>query len=78
MAAAAAMEHNGAPIDVDMLGQLQEHWTGIQDALIADIDVGCGYHVYDGRTFKADRFRAVSDPGRHTLVGAHRDGAAEP
>jgi DNA polymerase I len=56
MAAAAAMEHNGVPIDVDMLGQLREHWTGIQDDLIADIDVGCGYRVFDGRTFKADRF----------------------
>ena len=56
MAAAAAMEHNGVPIDVDMLGQLREHWTGIQDELIADIDVGCGYRVFDGRTFKADRF----------------------
>lgn len=56
MAAAAAMEHNGAPIDVDMLGQLREHWTGIQDALIADIDVCCGYRVYDGRTFKVDWF----------------------
>jgi DNA polymerase-1 len=56
MTAAAAMEHNGVPIDVDMLGQLREHWTGIQDELIADIDVGCGYRVFDGRTFKADRF----------------------
>ena len=56
MAAAAAMEHNGVPIDVETLGQLREHWAGIQDRLIADIDVGCGYHVYDGRTFKADRF----------------------
>ena len=56
MAAAAAMEHNGAPIDVDMLGQLRGHWTGIQDALIADIDVCCGYRVFDGRTFKVDWF----------------------
>ena len=56
MTAAAAMEHNGVPIDVDMLGQLREHWTGIQDELIADIDIGCGYRVFDGRTFKADRF----------------------
>jgi DNA polymerase-1 len=56
MTAAAAIEHNGVPIDVDMLGQLREHWTGIQDELIADIDIGCGYRVFDGRTFKADRF----------------------
>jgi DNA polymerase I len=56
MAAASAMEHNGAPIDVAMLNQLREHWDGIQDALIADIDGVCGYGVYDGRTFKVDRF----------------------
>jgi DNA polymerase-1 len=56
MAAAAAMEHNGVPVDVATLGQLREHWDGIQDALIADIDGVCGYGVYDGRTFKADRF----------------------
>ncbi len=54
MAAAAAMEHNGVPIDVDTLGQVREHWGGIQDALIADID--SDYGVYDGRTFKTDRF----------------------
>ncbi len=57
MVAAAAMEDNGVPIDVATLGQLREHWDGIQDALITDIDVGCGYHVFDGRIFKADRFQ---------------------
>jgi DNA polymerase-1 len=56
MAAASAMEHNGVPIDVAVFGQLREHWPGIQDALIADIDGVCGYNVYDGRTFKTDRF----------------------
>ena len=54
MAATAVMEHNGVPIDVEALGRLREHWTGIQDELIADIDLE--YGVYDGRTFKADRF----------------------
>ena len=56
MTAAAAMEHNGVPVDVDMLGQLREHWTGIQDELIADIDIGCSYRVFEGQTFKANRF----------------------
>jgi DNA polymerase-1 len=54
MAAAAQMEHNGIPIDVSTLHQLQQSWTDIQDQLIADIDRD--YHVFDGRTFKADRF----------------------
>ena len=57
MAAAAAMEHNGVPIDVPALEQLRQNWTGIQDALIADIDAEFG--VYDGRTFKTERFEAL-------------------
>jgi hypothetical protein len=56
MAAAAAMEHYGIPIDVESLGRLREGWTGIQDQLIAAIDEN--YGVYDGRTFKAERFAA--------------------
>ena len=54
MAAAAAMEHNGTPIDVEMLERLREGWTGLQDQLIATIDRD--YGVYDGRTFKLERF----------------------
>jgi DNA polymerase-1 len=56
MAAAATMEHHGVPIDVPALHQLRQSWTDIQDQLIADIDAD--YGVYDGRTFKADRFAA--------------------
>ena len=53
MAAAAAMEHTGTPIDVETWARLQEGWTGIQDDLIRAIDV---YGVYDGRTFKSERW----------------------
>ena len=56
MAAAAAMEFAGTPIDVEMLAQLRAGWTDIQDQLIAAIDGD--YGVFDGRTFKADRFAA--------------------
>jgi len=52
MAAAAAIEFTGVPVDTAMLALLREHWTGIQDRLIAEIDAG--YGVFDGRTFKAD------------------------
>ena len=38
MAAAAAMEYNGVPIDVEMLERLRDGWTAIQDQLIAAID----------------------------------------
>ena len=38
MAAAARMERNGVPIDTDTLELLRQHWSDIQDQLIADID----------------------------------------
>jgi hypothetical protein len=54
MAAAAAMEHAGTPIDVSMLKVFRQRWTDIQDQLIAAIDAN--YGVFEGRTFKAERF----------------------
>ena len=54
MAAAAAMEYNGTPIDAEMLARLRQGWSGIQDQLIAAIDRD--YGVFEGRTFKLDRF----------------------
>jgi len=54
MAAAAAMEYAGVPIDVPMLELLREEWANIQDELIRAIDTS--YGVFDGRTFKADRW----------------------
>jgi DNA polymerase I len=56
MAAAAAMEYAGVPVDMEMLEHLRQGWTSIQDQLIAEIDGA--YGVFDGRTFKADRFVA--------------------
>jgi DNA polymerase family A len=54
MAAVAAMEQHGVPIDTEMLARVREHWEDIQDDLIAAIDTN--YGVYDGRSFKMDRF----------------------
>jgi hypothetical protein len=56
MAAVAAMEFAGTPIDTEMLAQLRAGWTEIQDQLITEIDGD--YGVFDGRTFKADWFAA--------------------
>ena len=53
MAAAAAMEHYGTPIDVETRARLREGWTGIQDDLIRAIDV---YGIYEGRAFKSERW----------------------
>jgi hypothetical protein len=54
MAAAAAMEFNGVPIDVPTLELLREHWTDIQDDLITTIDAD--YGVFEGRSFRAQRW----------------------
>ncbi len=54
MAAVARMEHTGVPIDVETLDLFRRNWDRIKDQLITDVDIGFG--VYDGRTFKQDRF----------------------
>ena len=54
IAAASAMELAGVPIDTAMLGCLRQGWADIQDQLISDLDAD--YRVFDGRTFKHDRF----------------------
>jgi hypothetical protein len=56
MATVAGIEHNGTPIDVVERELLGEGWAFIQDQLIAEIDVA--YGVYEGRTFKRERFEA--------------------
>lgn len=53
MKAVAHMEHAGVPIDTEALATLRENWDNIQDRLITRVDDD--YHVFDGRTFKADR-----------------------
>jgi DNA polymerase-1 len=52
--AVATIEHIGVPIDVPMLAAFREHWTGIQDDLITELDADFG--VYEGRAFRRDRF----------------------
>lgn len=56
MGAVARMEWIGVPIDMEALMQLRTNWPRIQERLIEQIDGGRG--IYEGRTFKADRFSA--------------------
>jgi DNA polymerase I len=56
MAAAASMEFDGIPIDVETLTLLRTHWADIKGQLIDAIDAD--YGVFDGQTFKVDRFEA--------------------
>jgi hypothetical protein len=57
MGAVSAMEWAGPPIDVTTLNRFREGWFDIQDQLIAEIDRY--YDVYEGRTFKTDKFAAA-------------------
>ena len=70
MAAAATMEFNGIPIDVPTLSLLRKHWTEIKDQLIAAIDAD--YGVFDGQTFKADRFEAFLARHGHPVAAVDR------
>ena len=54
MSAVASMEYIGVPVNTERLGQIIGAWDTIQDRLIARINPD--YQVYDGRTFKLDRF----------------------
>ncbi len=56
MGAVATMQHNGVPIDAKTLEAINENWLSIQDRLITEVDQA--YGVFDGRTFKLDRFAA--------------------
>jgi hypothetical protein len=53
MAAAAAMEWNGTPIDVVTLALLRAQWDSIKDDLIRAVD---DHGIYAGSTFKRDRW----------------------
>ena len=54
MAAVANMEFTGIPIDTESLGLFRRNWDASKDQIIADVDQD--YGVFDGRTFKQDRF----------------------
>jgi hypothetical protein len=56
MAAVARMEHEGVPMDLELLAKLRNNWDAIQGKLIAEVDKK--YEVFDGRSFKMDRFEA--------------------
>lgn len=56
MKAVSCIQMNGVPLDMELLKTLQTHWLAIQDQLIADIDRD--YGVYDGRSFKTDRWES--------------------
>jgi DNA polymerase-1 len=54
--AVASMQRAGIPVNVALLNEVVARWSEIQVGLIRRIDRDFG--VYDGTTFKADRFEA--------------------
>lgn len=54
MVACARMERNGVPMDGETLALFRRHWEDMQLKLIGELDKT--YGVFDGRTFKRDRF----------------------
>jgi DNA polymerase-1 len=56
MTAVARMEWRGVPIDTEALSTFRDNWQIVQERLIERIDKD--YGIYDGRTFKADRWAA--------------------
>ncbi len=54
MVAVSAMEHAGVPIDVETLAMFRRQWVPIKTKLIESVDESFG--VFDGTTFKQDRF----------------------
>jgi hypothetical protein len=68
MAAASAMEYAGVPIDAPLLELFRQRWSDIQDQLIAEIDAA--YGVYEGRTFKEERFAtwAIMERPRNVVI----------
>lgn len=54
MAAVARMESTGVPIDQELLELFREYWEPIKEHLIESVDADFG--VYEGKTFKQDRF----------------------
>jgi DNA polymerase-1 len=56
MTAVARMEWRGVPIDAEALGLFRTNWQAVQEALIQRINKG--YDIYDGRTFKVERWAA--------------------
>lgn len=54
--AVARMERAGVPIDTELHGRLAANWGSIKAKLIEEVDADFG--VYDGTSFKSDRFAA--------------------
>jgi DNA polymerase family A len=70
--AVAHIERNGVPLDTDTLSALRTGWQGIQHNLIAAVDADFG--IYDGTTFKLERFERYLAVNRIAWPRLHSGG----
>ena len=62
MKSAARMEYIGIPVDVETLEQVRANWDRIKEVLIRRVDAD--YSVFEGNTFKVQRFAAYLQRNR--------------
>ena len=72
MAAAARMEWQGIPTDMQIWRALQDQWEDIKVRLIEEVDQDFG--VFEGLTFKTDRFKQYLI--RHDIPWPHLESGA--
>ena len=66
MAAVARMERAGVPIDLETHRRMVDSWGDIKQRLVTEIDGDFG--VFDGLTFKSERFREYLLARRYRLA----------
>jgi hypothetical protein len=71
MMAVARMEWNGVPLDTETLTCLKNYWPQIKLALISEVDAA--FDVFDGSTFKGERFERYLEL-RHIPWPRHASG----
>jgi DNA polymerase I len=59
MAAVAHMGHTGVPVDAEFLSRLRDVWPDLKLSFVQSFDKD--FRVYDGTTFKVERFAAWLD-----------------
>ena len=73
MKAVARMEETGVPVSVDELSRLRHWWDAIPERLIRKVDQS--YGVYDGGTFKRERWRRWTEA--HDIAWPYLDSGVQ-
>jgi DNA polymerase I-like protein with 3'-5' exonuclease and polymerase domains len=74
MGAVASMELQGVPVDTETLAAIRDHREAIKADLVREVDAA--YGVYEGTTFKLDRFEVMLH--RHQISNWPRTETGRP